>query len=89
MNLERKKEIRRLQHKIDKLIQTASNDSKNHDKLIFNRNFSHEIACPLTELNMLQKQSKDSGQQSQFRIIDQVIRFYVFTLECELLNVQD
>ena len=74
MNLERKKEIRCLQRKIDKLIETPSNDSKNHDRLTFNRNFSHEIACQLTELNILQKQSKDGAQQSEFGIIEQVVR---------------
>ena len=71
---ERKTEIRRLQRKIDELIGTVSNDSKNNGRLIINRTFSHEIATAIRELNIFQKQSEDGAQQFQLHIIEQAAR---------------
>ena len=74
MNLERETEIRRLQRKINELIETVSNDFKNDVGLIINDIFLHEIATAITELNILPKQSEDAAQQSQLHIIEQVAR---------------
>ena len=74
MNPETKTEIRRLQHRVNELIKTTSNDSKNHGRLTISPNILHEIAIPITQLNISQKQIEDGAKQSQFQIVEHVTR---------------
>ena len=89
-NRERQNEIKRLQRKMHELIEAASNDSKNHRRLIINPNISNEMA--ITQLDILKNESEDGVQRSmkiepcQFRIIEQIASSHTGELDVEIVE---